>query len=394
MDEAIAKYQSDVDSRRAKIDQIQNEITTEFGITNPVAPTSEATQAPTGKPVSAPGSVDKNWDKSVMPEDPYARRDDMVSAPEKSQKVKRDLDLESEMYRQSRQEIIEESTATAELEIRNSQLTTDEKIKQIEHQLLYSKLSAEEQKALADDLSSYQVQKWEEEKSEREAMTREMQGYWHSFSQDILDTSVTGAERWKRITDQMKMQFIQFVGDQVIAQVMGEESKTQATAAGSAARIAIWAIEAATAVGKTLMSVAATMWDANLKFFSWAGPFAVPLAAAAVAGEIMAVKSAIKAVGFAEGGVVSKPTLAMIGEGTEPEIVTPLRTFQQVIQQDIIPKLVLTDQNRFMSSGQAIDYERLGNVLSARVPRVIEADGREIARATGDGEKYNSWDRT
>jgi len=387
LDKEIAQYQSDIDSRRDKINQIQDEVTKEFGITNPAAPTTPATPNPNGNPVSDPGNGDKDWKKSVMPEDPYARRDDMLTPPDRSKKVKRDLDLESEMYRQSRQEIIEESNATADLEIRNSQLTTDEKIRQIENQLLYSKLSAEEQKALADDLTAYQVQKWEEEKASREASVREMQGYWHSFSQDILDTSITGAERMKRITDQIKLQFIQAVGDMVIAQVMGETEKTAAAQTGAVARVATVAWEAAVSVGKSMLTIAATLWDGMLKFFSWGFPFTLPLAAAAVAGGISLVKSSIKAVGFAEGGVVDRPTFAMIGEGTQPEIVTPLRTFQQVIQQDIIPKLELQDQNRFQATGPSIDYDRLGQSLAKYVPKNLAVDGIELLNRLDAAEK-------
>jgi hypothetical protein len=71
-------------------------------------------------------------------------------------------------------------------------------------------------------------------------------------------------------------------------------------------------------------------------FASFVGDF--PLLAAATIG-LQALRAFV-ATSFAQGGEVTRPTLAMIGEGGEREIVGPTRTLKQVLMSELIPEII------------------------------------------------------
>ena len=95
-------------------------------------------------------------------------------------------------------------------------------------------------------------------------------------------------------------------------------------------------------VGKTLSNIAKTVvayiqqaYASLVAFFSWMGPFAPAAAGGVIAGAMVALgklaQKAFELVGLEEGGLVTGPTAALIGEGKDKEAVLPLN--QKVLSE-------------------------------------------------------------
>jgi len=88
--------------------------------------------------------------------------------------------------------------------------------------------------------------------------------------------------------------------------------------------------------------VSAVKQAANIQFP--ANLVAVPVALAAVYAALRSVKSTAKSlVGFKSGGLIDRPTLALIGEEVRtsgPEIVAPEKTFVRYMREEVTPRIV------------------------------------------------------
>ena len=152
-----------------------------------------------------------------------------------------------------------------------------------------------------------------------------------TFWQTMLDVEMSGAERSKAVWRAMTQVALQQISRSMVAYLAGEKSKTAASSAGAAARLAQGAAHFAAEMALAVKGIAAGVY----KFYAALGPFGIPLAAMTVAGMI----AAIRATAFGEGGEVDRPTLAMIGERGEAELVMPKRNFMQVFNEDILPEV-------------------------------------------------------
>jgi len=100
------------------------------------------------------------------------------------------------------------------------------------------------------------------------------------------------------------------------------------------------AVDAVGQVIKALVQQAvASVISANLRLASFLGPAAIPVAAAAGTAASSIFSGIIKRIGkFADGGVITKPTLGLIGEyagaSTNPEIITPERLLRSIFREE------------------------------------------------------------
>ena len=147
----------------------------------------------------------------------------------------------------------------------------------------------------------------------------------------MLDLEMSGAERSKAVWRAMTQVALQQISRSMMAYIMGEKSKTAVQAEENVIRGAQAAAGFAREMALAVKGIAAGVY----KFYAGLGPFGIPLAAATVAGMI----AAIRAVAFGEGGEVDRPTLAMLGERGETELVLPKRNFMQVFNQDLLPEI-------------------------------------------------------
>ncbi|NUQ83025.1 MAG: hypothetical protein HUU10_15590 [Bacteroidetes bacterium] len=369
IDRRLAEYEMDIGDRKVRMQEIETELINEFGLSDPISPSDQTGTGGSG----GTNSVSQKADGEEIDRFHNSFNAKELKPIEVNQSRKSIAD------RSRNQEYLDEARESADAEIGLQQLTTKELLAIKEQELLNHRGTEEEKLRISQEVSGLRMQVHEEERRNNQALVQDMQAVWSDFSSDILDKSVTGKERMERIWEGMKLKFIQSIGEQVIAHAIGEGEMTAATNAGAAARIATATWETAVILGKKMWEIASTLWQSYLTFFSWAGPFAVPLAAAGVGASIGVVKAGIKAVGFDEGGVL------------DPRIVAPQRKFEEVIQQDIIPRLQLAQMASTASASQPIDYDRLAAAMErTKIEPVLNVDGEDLSRANTRGQKLDS----
>jgi len=135
-----------------------------------------------------------------------------------------------------------------------------------------------------------------------------------------------------------------------------------------------WVSGAVAAAGKAIVAFIQQAYAALVAFFAWAGPFAPLLAggviAAAIYGLASLVRSVLGVIGLARGGIVTGPTLAMLGEGGKREAVIPLE--RDNVLADSIGNAVFQAMMAAMRTAQPQATER---------EIVLRIDGVTVARA-------------
>jgi len=123
------------------------------------------------------------------------------------------------------------------------------------------------------------------------------------------------------------------------AAVAGESAKTLATTTGAATTTAAMTdIVAATDLATASMTdyAATSIWAAYADI-----PFGGEALALAEISSMEGSLAAVKAMAFAKGGVIDRPTLALMGEAGQREFVAPERDFKNVIK-DVINSVMAT----------------------------------------------------
>jgi hypothetical protein len=117
------------------------------------------------------------------------------------------------------------------------------------------------------------------------------------------------------------------------------------------------------------------------KIYNWyasLGPWAIPAAAATIAAILVAVTQIGKVTAHAQGGIIDRPTLALMGEAGEPELVAPERSFRDWAAQlsginfDLGSNFARHDAQVGRFNAQASGYSRAGlATYRGRVPQPI-----------------------
>src|SRR5690606_24186297 len=152
-------------------------------------------------------------------------------------------------------------------------------------------------------------------------------------------------------------------------------------ASQSLGTFANWVVGVLSQVGSVIVAVIQQAYATLVAYFAWSGPFAPALAAgvigAALAGIGSIASQALKAIripGLAEGGIVTGPTLAMVGEGHRREAVIPLERDNVIAEsggQAVSAAMMPAERFRRASGGETAGGQR---------EVVLRIDGATFAR--------------
>ncbi len=147
----------------------------------------------------------------------------------------------------------------------------------------------------------------------------------------------------------------------------------------SIAQMGTWLLNVLGTIGQAIAGFISQAYASLVAFFWWLGPAAPAAAAGVIAGAIAGLGSlAIQAisafrniVGLAEGGIVTGPTLAVLGEGRKKEAVIPLErdnVIAESVGQAVLEAMMLaTKTQRALGSDETQEIR-------------IEIDGRTFAK--------------
>lgn len=167
----------------------------------------------------------------------------------------------------------------------------------------------------------------------------------------------------------------------VVVHTVAEAEKTTTTEIGVGARIALIGAE----IVATLAGAAASMVNAVASIFEWEvaafGPFALATIPASIASMVVLYDAAKSAFGFDQGGLLKKGERGYF-EGNRNEIIAPEDNFIDVMNKNIIPKVVGTNQMSIM------------NLLNQGHGQIITSmlNANNVLKRQGDPEKSNFGD--
>lgn len=172
------------------------------------------------------------------------------------------------------------------------------------------------------------LEKFKDEILDVEERARDFKRFFEKLGEDIADVfkqiadgSITTGEAMKAIWELVKNSAKQYLFDQ-LGKILGN----------SLAQVAQWASGVLAEVATVIAGWLTEFYAALVAFFAWMGPAAPAAAAAVLAGVVIGTTMLIGtiasqiagAIGLAQGGIVTGPTLTMLGEGGKKEAVVPL----------------------------------------------------------------------
>jgi hypothetical protein len=116
------------------------------------------------------------------------------------------------------------------------------------------------------------------------------------------------------------------------------------------------------------------------KIYAWyasLGPWAIPAAAATIAAVILAIDQIGKITAHAQGGVIDRPMLAMLGEGKDTEIVANETSFRDWAAQ--VSGINFNLGANF--AGHSAQISRLNSVAGSYAPAGLTASGGRVPGA-------------
>ena len=154
--------------------------------------------------------------------------------------------------------------------------------------------------------------------------------------------------------------------------------------ADSLRQFASWAVEIIAKTAPAIVALMQQFYATLLAFYAWSGPLAPALAAGTIAAGLAGLAALVgkvmaNIVGLAEGGIVTKPTFAMIGEAG-PEAVIPLsnRSFESG-NETIININGPLSNIEYVEVINDADVEMISRKLAFENEKVIRALGRRYA---------------
>ena len=246
---------------------------------------------------------------------------------------------------------------------------------------------------------------------QRNAINGAMLAGYDTFTQNLLSTDMSGAEKRQAIFQSVGNFFFKLLAEELRNYIItklaetsvhgaSEATKTGITAAGVGARVALIGLEIVATLAKaaaSIVSAAASVVEWEVAMF---GPFAIgtiPATLAIMYGMFAGIKSAL---GFKYGGRREKGQVGYF-EGEEPEIVAPEKTFVQLMRTELMPQILSSpsalpvmsllesgrdrmaqsimsarnvyDRQGYSASGQASFMDKYSNEISKKLDNVIDA---------------------
>jgi len=142
-----------------------------------------------------------------------------------------------------------------------------------------------------------------------------------------------------------------------------------------------WVAGVLARVASVITAVLQQAYATLVAFFAWSGPAAPALAAGVIAAAVAGIGSlvgqvakSVKIPGLAQGGIVTGPTLAMVGEGHRREAVIPLErdnVIAESVGQAVFEAMMTAERFRRASGGEA---------AGAQQEVILRIDGTTFAR--------------
>lgn len=269
-----------------------------------------------------------------------------------------------------------------------------------------------EAKALIEEITSQKkLDITKREIDEKNILWNASMTAYETFTQNILDTQMTGAEKWKEIWGNVKQYFVSLLAGMLQEYILTkfaelsihtatEAEKTAVTEAGAAARMITLVGE----IAKTMASAAASMVKAIASLIQWQvaafGPFALATIPSSIAVMMGIFNGAKKMLGLWQGGRFKKGEVAFL-EGYGNEVVAPEETFVEVARNELIPKAlegILPAVNYTpvpqMVNGYSASYKedkemkqllgRLNNILKNGIPAYFGNDEVRKSKRVAD----------
>jgi len=198
-----------------------------------------------------------------------------------------------------------------------------------------------------------------------------LQGYMQASIQSTFEQILKGTMSFSEAMQAI----IRSMGD-AIRQLMAE--RLAKAASDSLATIGNWALGVIRNAAKAVAALIQQAYASLLAFFAWSGPAAPVLAGGVIvtgtAAMISLAAKAANAIGLAKGGIVTGPTLALMGEGHRREAVIPLERDNVIAQSvgDAVLEAMLTAQRFQQASG--------GGPAGDDQEVVLKIDGTTFAR--------------
>jgi len=198
-----------------------------------------------------------------------------------------------------------------------------------------------------------------------------MQSVFGQAFDGIINGSMTMGEAFQSVLSGMGA-----VLKNVLVQQLSQAASNALSTLGS------WIISVLSKVATAISAVITQAYTTLVAFYAWSGPAAPVLAAGTIAAAIAGIGAlAAKAVGafkgvtgLAQGGIVTGPTLAMVGEGHRREAVIPLE--RDNVIADSVGQAVYEAMLTAIRVGQAT-----GQPSSGDREIVLRINGRDVARA-------------
>lgn len=142
-----------------------------------------------------------------------------------------------------------------------------------------------------------------------------------------------------------------------------------------------WASGVIAKVGPAIVALIQQAYATLVAFFAWSGPLAPALAAGVIGAALAGIGSLVSQVlgsiripGLAQGGIVTGPTLAMVGEGHRREAVIPLE------RDNVIAESVGRAVFDAMMTAERIHQASGGEAAGGQREVVLRIDGATFAR--------------
>ena len=168
----------------------------------------------------------------------------------------------------------------------------------------------------------------QDEIQKQQETLRSLEASWNYAIQSFNDMEMDGRTRSEAIWRAFTTMALSQIGRITWAYIIGEKTKTAVKGTETAKQEVIESASFRVSMGHIFKTIGGKIFS----FYAGSGPFGIPFALATIAG----IFAAIRAIKFAEGGEVDRPTLGLLGEAG-PELIVPRQNFFKVFDESILP---------------------------------------------------------
>lgn len=269
--------------------------------------------------------------------------------------------------------IAEHERALSTLQEHLAHAMTETKREELRKQIKYHQDALARMEMRESDYSQDVINRWRQEGNAAGAAFDAMEAGLHEFENQFLLVHRNAKNGWDAIWISMENTAIASLAN-IVTKAIENLIVTQAIeATATAAEVAQMSAIAASAAPAALAVNIATMGAAGLAAAGTAAVAGASLAAAMKTVDAIAV--------LAEGTKISKPTLAMLGEAGDNEFIAPEKTFYQIAETEIVPRILAMAANESLAINHVIS-SRIKNLPQQNINVNVDVGGELKADGT------------